>query len=77
MHRYKIIVSYFDYRGVVSEDIYSSFTHDCMIEKMKQLDSLLDEGKINGYIIKEYYEDIYRKAGVITSANYPKIRRKE
>lgn len=77
MTRYKIIVSYFDYRGLPSEDIFNGLIYDSMLDKMEELNRLLDDGKINGYIVKEYREDIYRKVGVLTSAHHLKARRKE
>lgn len=76
MTKYKIIVSYFDYRGFPSEDVYNGLIYEDMLDKMEELNRLLDEGKINGYIIKEYHEDIYRKKGVLATANYSEIRRK-
>lgn len=74
--RYKIYVSYFDYRNVPSEDIYSGLTYDEALDKMLELKLLIQKNVINGYICKQYTESVYMKAGDFNHVNYPKRRQK-
>lgn len=74
--RYKIYVSYFDYRHIPSEDIYSGLNYDEALDKMEELNQLIKENKINGYICKKYTEMVYMKGGEYNRVNYPKRRQK-